>query len=97
MTIIGKSDSKNINNYVDSKTVHNQLNSLELVLEEADKQGILKEVVWDAFRLQRTKHYDVIKSFDHALWHWLLIEAKREKKGCPKKLLEKIDKIKNGG
>jgi len=76
---------------VDSKTVHNQLASLELVLEEADKQGILKEVVWDAFRLQRTKNYDVIKSFDYALWSWLLIEAKREKKGCPVKLLEKLN------
>ena len=82
---------------MDSKTVHNQLDSLELVLEEADKQGLLKEVVWDAFRLQRTKNYDVIKSFDHALWSWLLIKAKRKKRGCPKKLLEKLNKIKNGG
>ena len=82
---------------MNEKTVHKQLDGLELILQEADRQDILTEVVWDAFRLQRTKNYDVIKSFDHALWSWLLIEAKREKKGCPKKLLEKLDKIKNGG
>jgi hypothetical protein len=82
---------------VDSETVHKQLHGLELILQEAGKQDILTEVVWYAFRLQRTKGYDTLKAFDQSLWDWLLIQAKRKKKGCPKKLLEKLDKIKNGG
>ncbi len=77
---------------MNNKDIHNELGSLELVLEEADRQGILTEVVWDAFHIQRKKGYDLIKSFDHALWSWLLIQAKREKKGCPIKLLENINK-----
>ncbi len=79
---------------MNDKTVHKQLDSLEMVLTEADRQGILTEVVWDAFRLQRKKHYGIIESFNHSLWDWLLIEAKRDKKGCPKKLLEKLHSIK---
>ena len=73
---------------MNDKAVHEQLESLEMVLEEAGRQGILTQVVWDAFRLQRDKHYDLLKSFDKSLWEWTLIEAKREKKCCPHKLLE---------
>ena len=78
---------------MNDKAVHEQLESLEMVLEEAGRQGILTQVVWDAFRLQREKHYDLLKSFDQSLWDWTLIEAKREKKCCPHKLLEALNNV----
>ena len=73
-----------------NKDIHDELNNLKIVLEEADRQDILTEVVWDAFNIQHKKGYDLIKSFNQSLWDWTLIEAKREKKGCPIKFLENM-------
>ena len=36
---------------------------------------------------------DLLKSFDKSLWEWTLIEAKREKKCCPHKLLEALNNV----
>ena len=76
---------------MNDKAIHKQPDSLEIVLREADRQGILTEVVKDAARLQREKHYDVHKAFNQSLWDWLLILSKREEKGCPRKLLKKLN------